>query len=105
MRLIIYDYLIICPEIEIFIFFDLTFFYKYIQLISKICNLQAYYWNLPAQFIGNKLDSYGGVLNFTLRHSPMTTLPQNDKGDREGGSFVQMKVRLYLLLQIKLNHS
>ena len=36
--------------------------------------------------------SYGGELTFTLRHSPVTRLPTNDRNDREGGAFVQMKV-------------
>ena len=36
--------------------------------------------------------SYGGELTFTLRHSPVTRLPTNDRNDRKGGAFVQMKV-------------
>ena len=28
-----------------------------------------YYWSLPPQFLGNKLDSYGGSLDFILQHS------------------------------------
>ena len=36
--------------------------------------------------------SYGGELTFTIRHSPVTRLPTNDRSDRDGGAFVQMKV-------------
>ncbi|XP_055601853.1 basement membrane-specific heparan sulfate proteoglycan core protein-like isoform X2 [Uranotaenia lowii] len=30
----------------------------------------TFYWRLPAKFLGNKLTSYGGVLNYTLRYTP-----------------------------------
>ena len=36
--------------------------------------------------------SYGGELTFTLRHSPVTRLPTNDRNNRKGGAFLQMKV-------------
>lgn len=32
---------------------------------------EVYYWNLPTRFVGNKLTSYGGFLNYTLRFTPM----------------------------------
>ena len=48
--------------------------------------------------------SYGGELTFTLRHSPVTRLPTNDRNDRKGGAFVQMKVttRFYHYYRLKL---
>ncbi|XP_058821183.1 basement membrane-specific heparan sulfate proteoglycan core protein isoform X2 [Topomyia yanbarensis] len=30
----------------------------------------TFYWRLPAKFLGNKLTSYGGFLNYTLRYTP-----------------------------------
>ena len=54
--------------------------------------VQALYWKLPARFSGNKLDSYGGLLNFTIRHNSLTSLPENKKEDREGGAFVIIMV-------------
>uniref|UniRef100_A0AAG5CPX2 Basement membrane-specific heparan sulfate proteoglycan core protein n=1 Tax=Anopheles atroparvus TaxID=41427 RepID=A0AAG5CPX2_ANOAO len=30
----------------------------------------TFYWRLPTQFLGNKLTSYGGLLNYTLRYTP-----------------------------------
>ncbi|XP_062558821.1 basement membrane-specific heparan sulfate proteoglycan core protein isoform X3 [Armigeres subalbatus] len=30
----------------------------------------TFYWRLPAKFLGNKLTSYGGSLNYTLRYTP-----------------------------------
>ncbi|XP_053695300.1 basement membrane-specific heparan sulfate proteoglycan core protein isoform X2 [Sabethes cyaneus] len=30
----------------------------------------TFYWRLPAKFLGNKLGSYGGFLNYTLRYTP-----------------------------------
>lgn len=32
--------------------------------------LQAYYWSLPKKFLGNKVTSYGGYLNYTIRYVP-----------------------------------
>ncbi|GAB0098092.1 basement membrane-specific heparan sulfate proteoglycan core protein [Sergentomyia squamirostris] len=31
---------------------------------------EVYYWNLPTRFVGNKVTSYGGGLNYTLRFTP-----------------------------------
>ena len=42
--------------------------------------------------------SYGGELTFTLRHSPVTRLPTNDRNDRKGGAFVQMKVNTNVII-------
>ena len=41
--------------------------------------------------------SYGGDLKFTIRHSPVTRLPANDRNDKDGGAFVQMKVIVLLI--------
>ncbi|KAK7602792.1 hypothetical protein V9T40_006766, partial [Parthenolecanium corni] len=30
----------------------------------------AYYWSLPKKFLGNKVTSYGGYLNYTIRYVP-----------------------------------
>ncbi|XP_055635671.1 basement membrane-specific heparan sulfate proteoglycan core protein isoform X6 [Toxorhynchites rutilus septentrionalis] len=30
----------------------------------------TFYWRLPMKFLGNKLTSYGGFLNYTLRYTP-----------------------------------
>ncbi|XP_065079146.1 basement membrane-specific heparan sulfate proteoglycan core protein isoform X5 [Ochlerotatus camptorhynchus] len=30
----------------------------------------TFYWRLPAKFLGNKLTTYGGFLNYTLRYTP-----------------------------------
>uniref|UniRef100_A0A182W103 Basement membrane-specific heparan sulfate proteoglycan core protein n=1 Tax=Anopheles minimus TaxID=112268 RepID=A0A182W103_9DIPT len=30
----------------------------------------TFYWRLPTQFLGNKLTSFGGALNYTLRYTP-----------------------------------
>ncbi|XP_035902063.1 basement membrane-specific heparan sulfate proteoglycan core protein isoform X6 [Anopheles stephensi] len=30
----------------------------------------TFYWRLPTQFLGNKLTSFGGYLNYTLRYTP-----------------------------------
>ncbi|XP_071807655.1 laminin subunit alpha-2-like isoform X1 [Asterias amurensis] len=40
-------------------------------------NVQELYWNLPIAFIGNKVSSYGGFLNFTVayRLRPPTVTP------------------------------
>ena len=48
--------------------------------------------------------SYGGELTFTLRHSPVTRLPTNDRNNRKGGAFVQMKVntKCYYYYRMKL---
>lgn len=32
--------------------------------------IQVYYWLLPTQFLGDKITSYGGVLNYTIRYVP-----------------------------------
>lgn len=29
-----------------------------------------YYWVLPQRFLGDKITSYGGLLNYTLRYVP-----------------------------------
>lgn len=29
-----------------------------------------YYWLLPSQFLGDKVTSYGGYLNYTVRYVP-----------------------------------
>ena len=29
-----------------------------------------YYWKLPSRFLGNKVTSYGGYLNYTIRYEP-----------------------------------
>ena len=47
--------------------------------------------------------SYGGDLKFTIRHSPVTRLPANDRNDKDGGAFVKMKV--IVLLISKLNNT
>ncbi|XP_052863350.1 basement membrane-specific heparan sulfate proteoglycan core protein [Anopheles cruzii] len=31
---------------------------------------ETFYWRLPTQFLGNKLTSFGGHLNYTLRYTP-----------------------------------
>ncbi|XP_050085737.1 basement membrane-specific heparan sulfate proteoglycan core protein isoform X14 [Anopheles aquasalis] len=31
---------------------------------------ETFYWRLPTQFLGNKLTSFGGVLNYTIRYTP-----------------------------------
>ena len=46
--------------------------------------------------------SYGGDLKFTIRHSPVTRLPANDRNDKDGGAFVQMKVIVELLIYLIL---
>ncbi|XP_053672067.1 basement membrane-specific heparan sulfate proteoglycan core protein [Anopheles nili] len=33
-------------------------------------NDETFYWRLPTQFLGNKLTSFGGHLNYTLRYTP-----------------------------------
>ena len=35
----------------------------------EILSLQVYYWKLPPLFLGSKLGSYGGTIDFTLRYS------------------------------------
>jgi len=30
----------------------------------------VYYWLLPPQFLGDKVTSYGGYLNYTVRYVP-----------------------------------
>lgn len=32
---------------------------------------EIYYWSLPDQFVNNKLTAYGGLLNYTLRFTPL----------------------------------
>ncbi|CAM1304488.1 HSPG2 (predicted) [Pycnogonum litorale] len=40
---------------------------------------QTYYWQLPSSFLGNKLTSYGGYLNFTVSYSAgFDTQPNTD---------------------------
>ncbi|XP_037037177.1 basement membrane-specific heparan sulfate proteoglycan core protein isoform X11 [Bradysia coprophila] len=31
----------------------------------------VYYWKLPSRFVGNKITSYGGNLNYTIRYVPL----------------------------------
>ncbi|XP_059622285.1 basement membrane-specific heparan sulfate proteoglycan core protein isoform X2 [Phlebotomus argentipes] len=31
---------------------------------------EVYYWSLPTRFVGDKVTSYGGVLNYTVRFTP-----------------------------------
>lgn len=31
---------------------------------------EVYYWSLPTRFVGDKITSYGGILNYTLRFTP-----------------------------------
>lgn len=31
----------------------------------------VYYWKLPSRFVGNKITSYGGSLNYTIRYVPL----------------------------------
>ncbi|XP_055694217.1 basement membrane-specific heparan sulfate proteoglycan core protein isoform X2 [Lutzomyia longipalpis] len=31
---------------------------------------EVYYWSLPTRFVGDKITSYGGVLNYTIRYTP-----------------------------------
>lgn len=38
---------------------------------SQPSSPDALYWNLPAQFLGNKLTAYGGKLNYTLSYNPL----------------------------------
>ena len=40
-----------------------------------------YYWQLPPQFLGEKLSSYGGLLEFLLHHEPRPG--REDTGDGE----------------------
>lgn len=32
--------------------------------------IRIYYWQLPANFLGDKVTSYGGYLNYTIRYIP-----------------------------------
>lgn len=32
--------------------------------------IQVHYWKLPSKYIGNKVTSYGGHLNYTVRYIP-----------------------------------
>ncbi|XP_037895157.1 basement membrane-specific heparan sulfate proteoglycan core protein isoform X24 [Glossina fuscipes] len=38
---------------------------------SNAPTAEPLYWSLPAQFLGNKISTYGGKLNYTLSYSPM----------------------------------
>lgn len=31
----------------------------------------VYYWSLPPRYLGDKISSYGGYLNYTLRYVPV----------------------------------
>uniref|UniRef100_T1IKD2 Basement membrane-specific heparan sulfate proteoglycan core protein n=1 Tax=Strigamia maritima TaxID=126957 RepID=T1IKD2_STRMM len=39
---------------------------------------KTYYWNLPSKFLGNKLTSYGGYLNYTIRYSGYPSTASQD---------------------------
>ena len=44
--------------------------------IDQLAPEKKYFWRLPAQFIGNKLSSYGGYLTFTLSQNRISSAPQ-----------------------------
>ncbi len=43
--------------------------------IDQLAPEKKYFWRLPAQFIGNKLSSYGGYLTFTLSQNRISSAP------------------------------
>ena len=51
----------------------LNFQSRQTSLYFNINNMdpEPLYWSLPAQFLGNKLSSYGGKLNYTLSYNPL----------------------------------
>lgn len=44
---------------------------------------QTYFWQLPSQFLGDKVTAYGGKLNFTIVHQPGLHSEQNTDPDVE----------------------
>ncbi|XP_049279689.1 basement membrane-specific heparan sulfate proteoglycan core protein isoform X5 [Anopheles funestus] len=56
----------------------------------------TFYWRLPTQFLGNKLTSFGGSLNYTLRYTPHSSggVSRNNSPD----------VVLHSSNKIKLHH-
>lgn len=43
----------------------------------------TYYWNLPSEFLGNKITSYGGRLNYTVRYDRGFLSRPNDDPDAQ----------------------
>ena len=41
-----------------------------LQIITNVTTIQEYYWKLPSKFLGDKVTSYGGRLNYTVRYVP-----------------------------------
>lgn len=57
-------------------YIELRIMFKRIMNVSTVILLtlklffQVYYWLLPPQFLGDKVTSYGGHLNYTVRYVP-----------------------------------
>ena len=60
--------------------------------------LQMYYWNLPTQFTGNKLGSYGGELKFAIRNN------KDQQWQSDGRPLVEIKVTTQLLI-VPIDHA
>nr|XP_039259403.1 basement membrane-specific heparan sulfate proteoglycan core protein-like isoform X1 [Styela clava] len=41
----------------------------------------TYYWELPSQFLGNKVVSYGGELNYTVSYTPLSSGAPTSEAD------------------------
>ena len=51
---------------------------------------QVHYWKLPSKFLGDKVTSYGGRLNYTVRYVP---LPSTGRTSSDKLPDVELRVR------------